>query len=112
MTSVHYKLDNLTAFLDYNHLQIDGKIEDVKSNMDLPGKFKAFGWHVVEVDGHDYDQIDQAIAEAQATKGKPTMIIAHTAKGKGVSFMENHVGWHGAAPKQEDAQKALAELGF
>ncbi|MGE5550643.1 MAG: transketolase [Bacteroidota bacterium] len=112
MTSVHYKLDNLTAFLDYNHLQIDGKIEDVKSNTDPAGRFKAFGWHVIEIDGHDLDGIDQAITEAQATKDKPTMIIAHTIKGKGVSFMENQAGWHGAAPKQEDAQKALAELGF
>lgn len=113
MTAVHYKLDNLTAFLDYNHLQIDGTIEDVKSNLNLPGKFAAFGWHVIEVEnGHDVAAIDRAIDEAVATKGKPTMIVLHTTKGKGVSFMENAVNWHGAAPKAEDAQKALAELGF
>ncbi len=112
MTSVHYKLDNLTAFLDYNHLQIDGRIEEVKSNLAPAAKFAAFGWHVIEIDGHDLDAIDRAIAEAKSTKGKPTMIVAHTIKGKGVSFMENQAGWHGAAPKAEDAQKALAELGF
>lgn len=112
MTSVHYRLDNLTAFLDYNHLQIDGRIEDVKSNTDPAGRFKAFGWHVLEIDGHDLDAIDEAIAQARATKGRPTMIVAHTTKGKGVSFMENQVGWHGAAPKPEEAEKALRELGF
>jgi transketolase len=112
MTSVHYKLDNLTAFLDYNHLQIDGTIEDVKSNTNPVGKFTAFGWHVLEVDGHDPDAIDRAIGEALTVKGKPTMIVAHTVKGKGVSFMENQAGWHGTAPKPEEAAKALMELGF
>jgi len=112
MTAVHYKLDNLTAFLDYNHLQIDGRIEEVKSNTDPAGRFRAFGWHVLEVDGHDFAALDRALDEAQATKGKPTIIIAHTVKGKGVSFMEDQVGWHGTAPKPEEAQKALAELGL
>ncbi|NLG84016.1 MAG: transketolase [Firmicutes bacterium] len=112
MTAVHYKLDNLTAFLDYNHLQIDGRIEEVKSNTDPVGRFRSFGWHVLEVDGHDFAALERAVDEAQATKGKPTMIVAHTVKGKGVSFMENQVGWHGTAPKPEEAQKALAELGL
>ncbi len=112
MTSAHYKLDNLTAFLDYNHLQIDGRIEDVKSNTAPADRFTAFGWHVLEINGHDFDEIDGAIEQAKATKGKPTMIVAHTTKGKGVSFMENQVSWHGAAPKPEEAAKALAELGF
>ncbi|MGQ9780027.1 MAG: transketolase [Bacillota bacterium] len=112
MTAVHYKLDNLTAFLDYNHLQIDGRIEEVKSNTDPAARFRAFGWHVLEVDGHDFAALERAVDEAQATKGKPTMIVAHTVKGKGVSFMENQVGWHGTAPKPEEAQKALAELGL
>ncbi|MCL6614312.1 MAG: transketolase [Firmicutes bacterium] len=112
MTAVHYKLDNLTVFLDYNHLQIDGRIEEVKSNTDPAGRFRAFGWHVLEADGHDFAALDRTVDEAQATKGKPTMIVAHTIKGKGVSFMENQVGWHGIAPKPEEAQKALAELGL
>ena len=112
MTSVHYKLDNLTAFLDYNHLQIDGRIEDVKSNLHPAEKFQAFGWHVVEIDGHDLKAIDEAIDDALKTKDQPTMVVMHTIKGKGVSFMENQAGWHGTAPKPEEAAKALAELGF
>lgn len=112
MTAVHYRLDNLTAFLDYNHLQIDGRIEDVKSNTDPAGRFRSFGWHVIEIDGHDLEAIDRAVEEARTTKGRPTMVVAHTVKGKGVSFMENQAGWHGMAPKPEEAQKALAELGF
>ena len=111
MTSVHYKLDNLTAFVDYNHLQIDGKIEDVKSLTSPADRFKAFGWHVVETDGNDMAAIDKAVIEAENTKGKPTMVILHTVKGKGVSFMENQAGWHGMAPKPEEAEQALKELG-
>ncbi|EMT37932.1 Transketolase, N-terminal subunit, partial [Thermoanaerobacter thermohydrosulfuricus WC1] len=98
MTAAHYKLDNLTAILDFNGLQIDGPNREVKNIEPVNEKFKAFGWHVIEIDGHDFDQIDKAIEEAKATKGKPTLIIAHTIKGKGVSFMENQVGWHGSAP--------------
>lgn len=112
MTSVHYKLDNVTAFLDYNHLQIDGKIEDVKSLTNPMARFAAFGWHVIEVDGHNFEDLDKAIAEAEQTKGKPTMVVMHTCKGKGCSFMENQAGWHGAAPKPEEAEKALTELGL
>lgn len=112
MTSVHYKLDNLTAFLDYNHLQIDGRIEDVKSFADPTARFKAFGWHVIEVDGHSFTEIDKAVTEAENTKGKPTMVVMHTIKGKGISFMENQPGWHGKAPSAEEAEQALKELGL
>ncbi|EGD51938.1 Transketolase domain-containing protein [Thermoanaerobacter ethanolicus JW 200] len=110
MTAAHYKLDNLTAILDFNGLQIDGPNREVKNIEPVNEKFKAFGWHVIEIDGHDFDQIDKAIEEAKATKGKPTLIIAHTIKGKGVSFMENQVGWHGSAPNEEQRQKAIQEL--
>jgi transketolase len=110
MTAAHYKLDNLTAILDFNGLQIDGPNREVKSIEPVNEKFKAFGWHVIEIDGHDFDQIDKAIEEAKATKGKPTLIIAHTIKGKGVSFMENQVEWHAGAPNEEQRQKAIQEL--
>ncbi|EIW00398.1 transketolase [Thermoanaerobacter siderophilus] len=110
MTAAHYKLDNLTAILDYNGLQIDGKNEDVMNIVPVKEKFKAFGWNVIEVDGHNFEELDKAIEEAKETKGKPTIIIAKTIKGKGVSFMENRVEWHGVAPKKEEAEKALAEL--
>lgn len=112
MTSVHYKLDNLTAFLDYNHLQIDGKIEDVKSFTNPGARFSAFGWNIIEVDGHNYTEIDNAITAAEQTKGKPTMVVMHTTKGKGISFMENQAGWHGKAPSAEEAEQALNELGL
>lgn len=110
MTAAHYKLDNLTAFLDHNGLQIDGKITEVMSPEPVDEKFKAFGWHVIKIDGHDFNQIEKAVNEAKTIKGKPTIIIAETVKGKGVSFMENEVGWHGTAPNKEQAQKALEEL--
>ncbi|AEF95373.1 Transketolase [Desulfotomaculum nigrificans CO-1-SRB] len=110
MAAGHFKLDNLTAFLDYNNLQIDGPVDVVMDVAPLPEKWRAFGWHVIEIDGHDIAQILAAIEEAKSTKGKPTMIIARTVKGKGVSFMENQVGWHGNAPKPEQVQQALEEL--
>ncbi|AZT89863.1 transketolase [Caldicellulosiruptor changbaiensis] len=110
MTAAHYKLDNLTAFLDHNGLQIDGKITEVMSPEPVDEKFRAFGWHVIKIDGHDFNQIEKAVNEAKTIKGKPTIIIAETVKGKGVSFMENEVGWHGTAPNKEQAQKALEEL--
>lgn len=110
MTAAHYKLDNLTAFLDHNGLQIDGKITEVMSPEPVDEKFKAFGWHVIKIDGHDFNQIEKAVNEAKTVKGKPTIIIAETIKGKGVSFMENEAGWHGTAPNKEQAQKALEEL--
>ncbi|HIZ84669.1 MAG TPA: transketolase [Firmicutes bacterium] len=110
MFASHKKLDNLTAFVDLNHLQIDGTIEEVNSPLPLDEKFAAFGWHVLTIDGHDFDQIDAAVNEALSVKGKPTAIICNTVKGKGVSFMENVCGWHGVAPKQEEYEKAMAEL--
>lgn len=110
MSASHFKLDNLTAFLDYNHLQIDGRVEDVMNPAPVDDKFRAFGWNVIIIDGHDLNQIDGAIQEAKRTKGKPTIIIANTVKGKGVSFMENEVGWHGTAPNKEQLKQALEEL--
>ncbi|MCG9969282.1 transketolase [Pelotomaculum terephthalicicum JT] len=110
MASAHYKLDNLTAFVDHNGLQIDGPITEVMSPEPVSDKWRAFGWHVLDIDGHDIKQIIDALDEAKTVKGKPTMIVAKTVKGKGVSFMENQVGWHGVAPKPGEVEKALAEL--
>jgi len=110
MAAAHYKLDNLTAFLDHNGLQIDGPVTEVMSPEPVDEKFKAFGWHVEKINGHSFTEISRAIAIAKQTKGQPTMIIAETVKGKGVSFMENQVGWHGNPPSGEQAEKALAEL--
>jgi transketolase len=111
MSAAHYKLDNMVAFLDYNGLQIDGKTEDVMNIGSIVDKFKAFGWNVIEIDGHDFDQIFAALDMAKETVGKPTMIISKTIKGKGVSFMENQAGWHGAAPSDSDLERALLDLG-
>ena len=110
MFAAHYKLDNLTAFLDFNGLQIDGDIREVMNSTPIDKKFEAFNWNVITIDGHDYDQIRNAIDEAQTVKGKPTIIIANCIKGKGVSFMENQAGWHGAAPNKEQFEQAIAEL--
>jgi len=110
MTAVHRKLDNLVAILDYNGLQIDGSIEEVKSLTGIPGRFRAFGWHVIEIDGHDPYAIAGAFDEARTVKGRPSMVIARTVKGKGVSFMEGEAGWHGKAPKPEQLEQALREL--
>lgn len=110
MSAVHYRLDNLTAFLDYNGLQIDGWTRDVKALEPIAEKWRSFGWHTLEVDGHDYASLLEAIRRAQVNKGAPTMIIAHTVKGKGVSFMENQINWHGRAPNAEEYAQALAEL--
>lgn len=111
MSAAHYKLDNLVAFLDYNGLQIDGEVEKVMNVGPAMDKFKSFGWNVIEIDGHDFDQIFAALDMAKETVGKPTMIIAKTVKGKGVSFMENNAGWHGTAPSDSDLEKALQKLG-
>lgn len=111
MSAAHYKLDNLVAFLDCNGLQIDGEVEKVMNIGPIMDKFKSFGWNVIEIDGHDFDQIFAALDMARETVGKPTMIIAKTVKGKGVSFMENNASWHGTAPTDSDLEKALAELG-
>ncbi len=111
MTASHRKLDNLVAILDYNRLQIDGWIEDVKSLTGIPDRFRAFGWHVIEIDGHDIAAIGKALDEARTVKGKPSVIIASTVKGKGVSFMQDQASWHGTAPKKDELEAALAELG-
>ncbi len=111
MLGAHYELDNVTAFVDRNKLQIDGPTEKIMSIEPLPEKWKAFGWHTLEIDGHDMRQILDACDKAKETKGRPTMIIAHTVKGKGVSFMENALSFHGKAPNDEEMKKALKELG-
>ncbi|MCB8816211.1 transketolase [Desulfosporosinus shakirovi] len=110
MASAHYKLDNVTAIIDYNGLQIDGKTDSVMCSAPLLEKWQAFCWHVIEVDGHDIDALLAAFAEAKTVKGRPTMIIAKTVKGKGVSFMEDQAGWHGNAPSVEQGEQALKEL--
>ncbi len=110
MFAAHYKLDNLVAFLDFNGLQIDGDIREVMNSTPIDKKFEAFNWNVITIDGHDYDQIRNAIDEAHKVVGKPTIIIAKCVKGKGVSFMENQAGWHGAAPNKEQYEQAIAEL--
>ncbi len=110
MFAAHYKLDNLVAFLDFNGLQIDGDIREVMNSTPIDKKFEAFNWNVITIDGHDYDQIRNAIDEAHKVVGKPTIIIAKCVKGKGVSFMENQAGWHGAAPNKEQFEQAIAEL--
>lgn len=104
------KLDNLVFVVDNNGLQIDGDIEDVCSPYPLPDKFKAFNFHVIEIDAHDFEQIDAAFREARETKGMPTAIIAKSVKGKGVSFMENQASWHGSAPNDEQYAQAMKEL--
>ncbi len=109
MFAAHKKLDNLTAFVDLNHLQIDGTIEEVTSPLPLDEKFAAFGWHVEVIDGHDLEAIERAV-EAGEKSDKPCAIICQTVKGKGVSFMENVCGWHGVAPNAEEYKTAMAEL--
>ena len=111
MSAAHYKLDNMIAFLDYNGLQIDGDVESVMNINPIEDKFKTFGWNVITIDGHDFDQIFAALDMAKDTLDKPTMIIAKTIKGKGVSFMENQASWHGSAPSEEQLEQALSELG-
>ena len=110
MFAAHKKLDNLCVIVDNNGLQIDGSVDEVNSPYPIPEKFEAFGFKAIEIDGHDLDAIEAALAEAKATKGKPTAIVLKTVKGKGVSFMENQVSWHGSAPKQEQYDVAIAEL--
>jgi transketolase len=110
MASAHYKADNLTAILDYNDLQIDGFVHDIMGIEPIADKWRAFGWHVIQLDGHDIARIIGAFDEALAMEGRPTILIARTIKGKGVSFMENVCDWHGKAPNDEEAAKALAEL--
>lgn len=110
MTSSHYKLDNLCVIVDNNNLQIDGKVNEVMSIYPIDEKFRSFGFEVFNIDGHDMNQIINALNKAKTVKGKPTAIIAKTVKGKGVSFMENEAGWHGKAPKEEEYNIAMKEL--
>lgn len=110
MAAGHYGLDNLCAFVDSNHLQIDGNVEEVMNPHPIDAKFQAFNWHVIEINGHDLNEIIAALDEAKTVKGKPTLILANTVKGKGVSYMENVCGWHGTAPNSEQLQQALDEL--
>lgn len=111
MAGAHYKLDNLTIFIDFNGLQIDGDITEVMNPSPIDKKFEAFGWNTLIIDGHNYDEILLAIEKAKAVKGQPTAIICNTVKGKGVSFMENNAGWHGVAPSAEQCAQALKEIG-
>ena len=110
MAGPHHKLDNLCVFHDLNGLQIDGPVQSVMNINPVPDKWRAFGWAVKDIDGHDFAQILEALAWARTVKGQPAMICARTVKGKGVSFMENQAGWHGVAPKPEEFDKAMAEL--
>jgi len=111
MAAAHYKADNLCAILDYNGLQIDGPTDEIMCSVPLTDKWKAFGWNVICIDGHDFEQIIDACDKAAKTKGKPTVIIARTVKGKGVSYMENEVDWHGKVPSEELVEQALKDLG-
>jgi transketolase len=111
MFAGHYRLDNLCAFIDYNRKQIDGDVEDVMGVKPLGDKWRAFNWNVIEVNGHALPEILDALAAARAFKGKPTVILAHTIMGKGVSFMEDDHRWHGKPPKPDEGEKALQELG-
>ncbi|MBR5155855.1 MAG: transketolase [Clostridia bacterium] len=110
MLAAHYNLDNLCVFLDFNGLQIDGDITEVMNPTPFDKKFEAFQWNVITIDGHNFEEIEAALAKAKATKGMPTIIIANTVKGKGVSFMENQASWHGSAPNDEQYAQAIAEI--
>ena len=110
MSAAHYKLDNLCAVLDFNGLQIDGPIKEVMDPNPIKEKWEAFRWHTIEIDGHSFQEILEAFSEAKKVKGQPSIIIAKTIKGKGVSFMENVVDFHGVAPTKEETKKALKEL--
>lgn len=110
MFAAHYKLDNLCVFIDFNGLQIDGDITNVMSPLPIPEKLRAFGFNVIEIDGHDLDQIRAALTLARNCKGKPTAVVAKTVKGKGVSFMENVASWHGTAPNEEQFKQGIQEV--
>lgn len=111
MSAAHYKLNNLTAFIDFNGLQIDGDITTVMNPSPIDKKFEAFGWNVLTIDGHKIEEIQESIEKAKACSDKPTAVICKTVKGKGVSFMENVAAWHGTAPSKEQCEQALAEIG-
>jgi transketolase len=110
LSAAHFKLDNLTAIVDYNGMQLSGWTRDIMNLEPFARKWKSFGWHTIDIDGHDFDQILSAYQGAERIKGKPTVIVARTTKGKGVSFMENNVAFHGKAPTWEEAERALKEL--
>lgn len=110
LTSAHYKLDNVCGIIDYNKYQIDGRVEDVKGLEPLKSKWQAFGWEVFEINGHSVEEVVEAYDKAEKIKGKPSMILAHTVKGKGVSFFENKNKYHGLAPNKEEMEKAIKEL--
>ncbi len=110
MTASHYKLDNLVGIIDFNGLQIDGEITNVMNPAPIAEKWRAFGWNVIEIDGHDIAEIDSALKRAEKVDNKPTMIVARTVKGKGVSFMEGEADWHGKGPGDDELEKALKEL--
>ena len=112
MLAHHYKLDNLCAMVDYNRVQLDGTLAEIKDLGDLAAKWRDFGWDVIELDGHDIQAVVEAYRQAKACKGKPTVLMANTIKGKGVSFMENDCNWHGNAPNAEQLRQALSELGL
>ena len=110
MFAAHYKLDNFVAIIDNNGLQIDGNIADVMSPYPIVDKLEAFGFHVMPIDGHDFDQIEKAMNEAKSVKGKPSAIVMKTVKGKNISYMENKAAWHGKAPNAAEYEQAMAEL--
>lgn len=110
MSSAHYKLNNVIAFVDFNGLQIDGTVNEVMNVTPIKEKFETFGWNAISINGHDFSEIQEAVKVAKESKDRPTVIIAHTIKGKGVSFMENQVGWHGKAPNDEEYNNAISEL--
>ena len=110
MSAAFHKMDNIVALVDYNGIQLDGFVKDIMEVAPLADKWRAFGWHTLEIDGHSFPAIRQALAEAEATKGKPTCIVARTVKGKGVSFMENNPKFHGTAPTPDEVKLALEEL--
>ena len=110
MAAPKFKLDNLTVLLDYNKIQLSGSVKDIMDVEPLLGKWQAFNWHTMELDGHDYPSVIQALDESEKTKGKPTLILCHTVKGKGVSFMEGKWEWHGKAPSKEEGQRAIEEI--
>ena len=110
MSAAHFKLDNLCGIVDYNRFQIDGRVEDIMNLEPLVDKWKAFGWHAIQCDGHSIEELLDAFSEASSVKEKPTVIIAHTVKGKGVSFMEHVVDFHGRAPNEKETKIALEEL--
>ena len=110
MAAAHYRLDNLCLTIDYNNLQIDGWAEDVMGVAPISDKFAAFNWHVIECDGHNLQELEDAYRKAATLKERPTVVIAKTIKGKGISFMENVAGWHGKVPNDEELKQALTEL--